>query len=257
MARHIDAWMDGVALTNIGPILIRQVYEDPPTLEISTGEKPGRYGQRMLQRKRQSLKVAIECQIRELYDLPKRARIVEEMARWASGSVLQLSNHPGRQLHVYCSGEPTLGDVRDYTSAIRMEFTADDVPFWEDKAPTRVTLSGDDEEDELMIPGTVPAPVSLTVTVSSASSAALTDFSVTVGDQTIVLDELEIAAAGTVTFERDARDNLMIRSGTTSLLSKRTAESADDLLAGPGVTAVSFTSDVACSVVYSVRGRWA
>ena len=257
MPRHIEAWIDGVALSSVGPFLIQQVYEDAPALEITEGERPGRSGQLLITRKRQTLQVAIELVIAERFDLMLRTHHLEVLAQWAQGHILELSNHPGRRLAVACTGEPTLNEARNYASKIRIEFTAYEVPYWEDTSVTSVTLSGDDEEDDLLIPGTVLAPVSLTVTVSSASSAALTDFSVTVGDRTIVLDELEIAAAGTVTFERDARDNLMIRSGTTSLLSKRTAESDDDLLAGPGVTAVSFTSDVACSVVYSVRGRWA
>ena len=56
MPRHVDAWMDGVALSTVGPILIRQVHEDPPVLEIQNGDRPGGYGQRVLSKKRQSLK---------------------------------------------------------------------------------------------------------------------------------------------------------------------------------------------------------
>ena len=65
MPRHIDAWMDGVGIASVGPILIRQVREDPPVMEIQTGERPGRYGQRVLSKKRQSLKVTLECNVRE------------------------------------------------------------------------------------------------------------------------------------------------------------------------------------------------
>ena len=257
MPRHVEAWIDGVALSSVGPFLIQQVYEDAPALEITEGERPGRSGQLLITRKRQTLKVAMELVIAERFDLMLRTHYMEVLAGWAQGSTLELSSHPGRRLNVACTGEPALNEARNYASGIRIEWTAYEVPYWEDKTATELTLSGDDEEDDLMIPGTVPAPVSLTVTVSSASSAALTDFSVTVGGSTVVLDELEIAATGVITFGRDARDNLMIRSGTTGLLSKRTAESADDLIAGPGITTVSFTGDVACDVVFSVRGRWA
>lgn len=253
MARHIDVWMDGVALSTVGPILVRQVYEDPPTLEISNGERPGRYGQRKLLVKRQSLQVAVECQIRELYDLAARSKIRDEIYRWASGSVLQLSNHPGRRLHCYLSADPALGEVRDYTSAIRLEFTADEIPFWEDDTPERLTMSGTENEGDLLIQGTVPSPVSMTATAGDT----LTEFSVTAGGSTIVLTGLSIAQDGVLTFERDAVDNLMIRSGSTVLLNKRSAASADDLMAGPGPTAVSFTADASCEVVFSARGRWA
>lgn len=253
MARHIEAWMDGVALSTVGPVLIRQVYEDPATMEIQTGDRPGRYGQRKLSAKRQSLTVAIECQIRELYNLAARSRVVEEIARWAHGSVLELSNHPGRRLHVYLSAEPALGEVRDYTSAVRIEFTADEIPYWEDATPEKTVLSGDDEEGTLAIHGTVPTPVSLV----AAPTGTLTAFSVTAGGSTVSLTGISVASSATLIFERDPMDNLMIRSGSTVLLSKRSATSADDLLADPGSVEISFESDVSCEVTFTAKGRWA
>ena len=45
MPRHVEAWIDGVALSSVGPFLIQQVYEDAPALEITEGERPGRSGQ--------------------------------------------------------------------------------------------------------------------------------------------------------------------------------------------------------------------
>lgn len=114
-------------------------------------------------------------------------------------------------------------------------------------------MSGTENEGDLLIQGTVPSPVSLTATAGDT----LTEFSVTAGGSTIVLTGLSIAQDGVLTFERDAVDNLMIRSGSTVLLNKRSAASADDLMAGPGPTAVSFTADASCEVVFSARGRWA
>jgi len=253
MPRHIDVWVDGVALSTIGPVLVRQVYEDPPTLEISNGERPGRYGQRRLMVKRQSLQVAVECQIRELRDLAARSRTAEALYRWANGSKLQLSNHPGRHLNCYLSAEPALGEARDYASTIRMEWTADEVPYWEDDLPEQLTISGAQSSGTLMVQGTVLSPVSLTVT----AGGALTTFSVTAGGSTVSLTGLSIPQGGVLTFERDALDNLMIRSGETVLLNKRSADSADDLMAGPGPTPVSYTANASCEVQFTSRGRWA
>ena len=254
MPRHVDAWMDGVALSTVGPILIRQVHEDPPVLEIQNGDRPGGYGQRVLSKKRQSLKLAIECQIRELFDLAARSRAVEALARWTQGSVLELSNHPDRRLLCYCSGEPALGEVRDYTASVRLEFTADAVPFWEDKLQTALAMSGSAGTGTLLVPGTAETPVCISV---KPTGAALTSFSATVGGQTISLSSLSVAKNSMMYFERDLRDDLAIRSGTSSLLSKRSAASADDLFVKPGGASVSFTANTACDVTFSVRGRWA
>lgn len=254
MPRHMEAWMDGVALSTLGAILIQQVHEDAPALEITEGERPGRYGLRLLTRKRQTLKVTIEVALRERFDLALRARLLEDLAAWAQGSVLELSNHPERRLQVQCTGEPTLGEVRDYTSSIRMEFTAHAVPYWEDCSSSGIAVSGSSGSGTLLIPGTVPAPVSLTV---KPTGGQLTSFSVTVGGQQITLAGLSVARNSLLFFERDARDDLAIRSGTGSLLSKRSAASVDDLLVAPGKTTVSFTANTACTVTFSVRGRWA
>jgi len=252
VARHVEAWMDGVALSTVGPFIIREVYEDPAVLEILNGDRPGGYGQRMLLKKRQSLKVAIEVVILELFDLPARARHAEALAAWARGSVLELSNHDGRRLLCYCSAEPALGSVRDYNSALRVEFTADSVPYWEDKVPTAVTASS--ASGTLYVPGTADAPVCLTV---KPTGGALSAFSVTVGGQTVALTGLSVAQNGVLSFERDERDDLMIKYGGASQLSKRSAASADDLIAAPGSAAFSYTAGTACTVVFSVRGRWA
>lgn len=254
MPRHVDAWMDGVALSTVGPILIKQVYEDPPTLDIQNSEKPGGYGQRMLSKKRQSLKVALECQIRELYDLAVRTRAAEELSRWVQGSILELSNHPDRRLQCYCSAEPTLGAVRDYTSTIRVEFTADAVPYWEDKLSSEIAFSASSGSGTLLVPGTVETPVCISV---KPTGAALSSFSVTVAGQTIALSSLGVAKNSLLYIERDARDDLCIRSGATSLMSKRSAASADDLFVKPGSAAVSFAANTTCTVTISARGRWA
>ncbi len=254
MPRHVDAWMDGVALSTLGAILIQHVYEDAPALEITEGERPGRYGLRLLTLKRQTLKVTIEAALRERFDLALRARLLEDLAAWAQGSVLELSNHPERRLLVKCTGEPTLGEVRDYTANIRMEFTAHAVPYWEDKTSSGIALSGSSGTGTLLIPGTVHTPVGMTV---KPTGGALTSFAVTVAGQQITLAGLNVARNNLLFFERDARDDLAIRSGTGSLLSKRSAASADDLLAAPGKTTVSFTANTACTVTFSVRGRWA
>jgi hypothetical protein len=57
MARHMDAWMDGVKLADVGAILIQQVDESPAEMEITYVTRPIRPGSDVLQNKRKSLKV--------------------------------------------------------------------------------------------------------------------------------------------------------------------------------------------------------
>ena len=253
MPRHIELYMDDVALSSVGPVLVQQVHEDAPTLELMEGDRLGRYGQRLLGRKRQSLKVSVELAIRELFDLTVRARVMESIAAWAQGSKLEMSNRPHRCLMVACTGEPALTDVRDYTARIRIEWTAYTVPFWQDRGYTVCSMAeGQSGSSTLWIPGSVESPVSLSVT----ASAALTSFSVTVGGHTVAISGLSVPAGGVLEFGRDALDNLMISLSSVSQLSHRSAASDDDLMAPPGYVPISYTADAACTVTFKSRGRY-
>lgn len=254
MPRHIEAYIDGVPLSSVGPVIIQQVYEDAPTLELTEGERPGRYGSRLLTKKRQSLKVTLEIAIRELFDLNTRARTMEAVAAWAKGSVLVLSSKPDKMLEVTCTAEPTLGAVRDYTATARIEFTAYNVPYWQDTDWTSTAVSGTSATATLEIPGTVAAPVSIDVTPVSGT---LTSLSVTAGGATISLTGLTATSAHVLTFERDVRDDLIIIYNGASQLSHRSAASADDLMSEPGSASISLTANTSVTATFKTRGRWA
>lgn len=255
MPRHMEAWMDGVQLSSLGDILIQQVYENAPSMEEVTGEIPGRYGQRLFTHDRQTLSVAIEMAIRERFDLAMRSNIAQEIRRWCAGSVLELSNHPGQQLRVVCTALPQLGEVRNYAANLRAEFTAYDNPFWEETVPVTETASGTSGNVALFVPGSAPyMPVDITV---SPAEGTLTSFYVRADHGgNITLNDISVAAGGTLTFSRGIRDTLMIRANGASCMSKRTISSSDDLLVIPGSNTINFTANVSCDVTVSIRGRW-
>ena len=135
--RHIDVTMDGAALPS--GIIVQQVHEDPATMEILNGDRPGRDGQLVLGIRRTTRKVAIECLITEIHNLQTRAQKADALAQWARGTALAVNYRPTQVLHGHCTSYPSLTDVRDYTAPLRVEFTADVVPYWEDK--TEITRS--------------------------------------------------------------------------------------------------------------------
>ena len=252
MARHIEAWMDGVALSSLGPYLIQGVQEDPAEVDAMATPRLGMDGQWPGVQRRTALRVVILVAIRELYDLGRRSMLAETLAGWARGSILQLSNHPERRLRVRCTGWPSVGAARSYTEELRVELTAWTPPYWEDQQPARLTLTGDQAEGSIRLPGTARAPIAVTVTPTSA----LTDFAVTVGGQTITLEELAVPAGEQLLLTRDDEDNLQITSGGVSLMRRRTPASADDLYCEPGAVAVSYGANVNCEVLFEARGRW-
>ena len=262
--RHIDATMDGVALPS--GIIIREVHEDAPTMEILNGERPGRAGQLMLGRKRQSLKVTLECVITEIFNLRTRAEKAQALAQWANGSVLTLSNHYQQRLNGYLSAVPSLGEVRDYNSPLRVEFTADVIPYWENTSEYSRTSSLQSGFSSFTVPGTAPTPVRLEITPTGGT---MTDFAFqvaptqadldTVRAQKITLGNMTVSTSQTIYIDRDERDSLYIKVGSAGAMSLRTPESADDLIVYPkasGGTYIKWSSNVAHSMKLYCRGRW-
>ena len=250
--RHIDATMDGAALPS--GIIIREVHEDAPTLEILNGERPGRAGQLVLGRKRQSLKVTLECLITEIHNLQTRAQKAQDLAQWANGSVLTLTNHNNQQLNGHLTAVPTLGEVRDYNSPLRVEFTADQIPYWEDRTATTETVQAlTTSSGSLTVPGTAPTPVIVTV---KPTGSTMTDFTLTLGGKTITMTGMSVSSSQTLYFDRNTRDDLQIRRVSVSYMSKRTPESDDDLVVDPGTVAYEYTANTPVNVTFSFRGRW-
>lgn len=255
MGRHIEAVMDGVQLSAVGPVIIQQVQEPAADMEITYGARPGRGGQDVLSSRRKALKVTIETAIREVFDLGKRSRTLEAMAGWAKGSVLELSNHPGRQLHVRCRSFPSLGADRDYTQKIQIELEADEIPYWEDKLPVGKSASGTTGSISLYVPGTADEiPVEATFTPSGTLTALTVG--VSCGGVTKSISLSGMSVSGAVRFTRIAGDRLQIMNGSTSLLRYRSAASSDDLVIPGGNATITWTANVSGTMAVSARGRW-
>ena len=257
MARHIDAWMDGIRLSEIGDIVIREVEEPAPDVEITYGARSIRGGQTVQKRRRKALRVSIHAAIHELRDLTKRNAVRQAIAAWCGGSLLELSNHPDQQLHVVCKAEPGLGNVRDFNSELTIDLEANEIPYWEEKIPNSTTGSGASGSKTLLIAGTAKEiPVECTFTPGSALAALSITVSCGGVTKTIALSGMSISSGSAVVFGRDEKDRLTIKNGATSLMRYRSAASADDLTIPAGNATVSWTAGVSGSISFSAKGRW-
>lgn len=250
----MHAWINGVSLTDAIPnMILRNVYEDDPENDLMTGERPGMAGQRILSIKRTQLAVRIETVCREIYDLRARAEAVQAMAAWAQDGRLELSNRPDQFLQCIVTKRPAPGTDRDYTQTFTVELAAIDCPYWQAMVPDSVSGSGTTGTLHLTPGGTVKRiPLSFTVTPSSGT---LTSFSVTVGGRTIALSGLSVSSSSSLVLDYDDHMLQRIRVGSTSVMSKRTAASADNLLVDPMTdNTIAFTADVASAVEFTARG---
>lgn len=241
MPRHVDAWMDGRRLSDLGAIVIQEVTETAPDQEITYGNRAVRDGRDVLRNRRRSLRVSIDAVIMELFDLPKRARIAQAIAGWANGTYLELSNHPGQRLRVIARTAPSLGAVRNYTTAVRIELEANEVPYWENILPDTVTGTGSTNIVTLRISGTCPRTPVSTLFTPTGTLTGLT-YTVTSGNVQKTVQLAGMSVTGAVAFGYDDQDRLTIMNGNTSLLRYRTENSADDLIVPSGTVAVGWTA---------------
>lgn len=250
MISRYKVWLDGESLEEISP----NIYVS----DISYGAAAPAYTANRIGRNDGVLSgadyveeatVTVSFEIRE-YNTQRRQIVAQSVAKWAmKGGWLTTSDRDGMRMRVKCTKLPAINSVMRWLEAVQVEFTAFEVPYWTSVEPVKAILNNGDTKT--LINGGVRKTYA---EVSVAANAALTSLTVAVGNTSITLEGLSVAGGDTVTISyTEDRHILEIKHGTTSILNKRTAGSADDLIAEPGENEVSFTASGTASCTVSIR----
>lgn len=252
MISRYEAWMDDTALSSIhSELYVRDIVQEAVQLQGTASRLAKGYGMYLTNRVREALRVTIEFEL-HIYDPAMRQAVCQEVAEWANGRVLKTSDRRGQELHVVCDYPPYLPSAMRWTDTLSMAFTAYETPFWTADTPKSITANN--TSVTAFIPGNVPQDVARAkVDAVITAGSALTSATVTCGGKSIELSGISVASGGTIVFSHDENGILSIMSGSTSLLNKRTAASADDLTVPVGAIS-TFTSNRNCT--FTVRGLW-
>lgn len=246
MMTRYSVWLDNIPLHGIHPsIYVLDIQETTAQTTVETAAMAGPYGTAVLSDRRERLDVTVSFAIRNL-DPSQRKAIMSKIHEWArSGTRLSISDRPGMSLGVRVDKLPTVKSALKWTEKLDITFTAYAFPFWVDDEELSVSIE-DGGTYEKHIPGNGNfAPVNAVITAKSDT------VTVSVDGKRIVLSGI---STGTVVISHDNNGYLRIMSNGASILSKRTAESADDLIATPGrKNTFSVTGGAA---TFSVRGVW-
>ena len=248
--------LDGVELSAIAPeIIVTDITHNAPVREVRTSDIAGRNGKLYTRTVTSSAGVTVSFEI-HTPDVRRRAAIMEDVQRWAmQGGVLTTSDRPDRMLRVVCESLPTVGSAQKWTGTCSIGFVAYAVPFWEDEAPHRVSITGNGSKS-LFVPG-FAAPASVEATVKNTGSGTISTVTLTAGDTSMTFAGLALGAGQTMTLGHDARGLLTALIGGASVLDKRTATSSDELELDPGKHAtLAVTTDGTASTTFEVRGRY-
>ena len=255
--RELEACMNGIPLSGLHDgIYIADITHKPAELKINTERIAGREGDRILQKSWSKAETTISFYLIG-NSMQERQAACQQIAEWAKKGTLETSDRPGQRLCCICAQAPTLGGAMQRLRTIEIRFTAYELPFWEETIPTKVTMTGTSGSKSVFIPGN--AEGALVEAKASVESGSLTAITLTAGSTSMAFTGGPLANDSNpmeITYD----DQLIqsIKRGNTSLIDKRTAASADDLLAKCGaINAFTFSgANVSATVEFSVRGLW-
>lgn len=250
MRSRYSVAMDGVQLSSVHEMLqVLDIHYENSGIQRNTARRAIGSGMYLSNPYMQSTSVTVEFEL-HIYGTAERQTALQNVIKWAHGSILTTSDRPGQQLHVVCDSYPAIESVMRWTDAITITFTAYALPYWEEAQPLTVTVT--DDGSRVAIPGNV-SEEGAKVDAQITANEALTKLTVSAGDTSISLDGISVAADDVITISHDENGHLRIMQGYNSLLDKRTGD--DDLTVQSGARSTfSVTGNATC--VFSVRGLW-
>lgn len=247
---QFHVWLRGEALESVdSAIRITDVQELPPKELRSTARRCQGDGLTIIEQARQSLTVAVRFLIREARPIQRKA-ILRQVQTWAApGGRLTISDRPGQFLNVVAEGLPTIESSLRWTDEMMVQFTACDVPYWEEEQTVECSPG------RVYIPGNAPhTPVDFRWIVPGGAAALC----ISTPMSTITLQGLT-ASCGQELVLTHRQGILTATLGGADVLSARTPDSSDDLLLPCGQSStISLTVNGSASQDgrFSARGRW-
>lgn len=254
MISRYDVILNGISLSSIHPnIYVLDVNYAAPEINVSTYNVAKRNGARIHRLSTNSISVSVSFEIHS-YGIAERQNICGLVSRWAkNGGILEINDRPGQRLRCICEKKPVIESARNWTDPVTMTFTAYQLPYWEEKVYSILSLgAGTSGSGTLYVPGSVDGAM---IEAEILANASLSSVSLTANGKTMTLSGLSVGSGSTIVLAYDDQLIQSIKVGSTSILDKRTG--ADDLIANCGeLNSLSYTSSASVTVIYKVRGLW-
>lgn len=246
--------LGGIGLLDVDERVYIDDIEEEISISQDTAKRPG-YGQFPLNApRRDSLIVTITFMVKER-DRTARASVIQTVRGWAKEGWLTLNIRPNQQLYVFCTKLPETKTF-EWTERMEIQFTAYGEAYWQEIVPVSVNAASAVSSDTrtIMPNGTQDCFLEAEI---KPSSGTLTSVSIAVGTQTLALSGLSVTKTAPLQIYYDALHLLHIESGGSSLLSKRSAASADDIILAAGqANTVILTFSRACTYTIKARGLY-
>ena len=240
-------------------IVISGIQEAAGKEQIQAAGFGARDGQRITQRRRDTLDVVVKFKI-DLYkrQMAAREEILEAVNAWAmAGGWLTVNYKPDRRLRVKCVQPATVGDPWAWTGEYSITFRAYGVPYWQDVNAGSVTFRGN--AGTLTVNGT--AKTAAECEFGNTSGGTINAVTITCGASKMIFGSLGLQSGEVLVIDHNTEGLLRIRiRGVTgpyrSAMAARTAGSDDELWVNPGAVACSYSPSWTAWCVVRACGRW-
>lgn len=204
--------------------------------------------------RRESVTIKIQFMIKEK-DRAERMTVIQRVRGWAVQGWFSMNTRPGQRIYVFCT-KATGFETFDWKARMELELTAYGEAFWQDATPVSVSSASAVSTATVSITPSGTQDTFLEAQIAP-SSGTLTSVSITAGGRVLALSGLSVTKQTPLMIFYDEGHILHIESGGVSQLSRRSQESADDLILTAGQSnEVSMTFGRACTYTIKARGLW-
>ena len=129
MTSRYEVFMDEIALSSVNPqILIEDIQYQPAEIANQSIMSANRNGAIITRRYQEKTSVTIIFSVNE-YNIVKRQTILQDIVKWARGSILETNDREGQMLRCICDNFPSLSSVKNWTESMSMTFSAYALPL--------------------------------------------------------------------------------------------------------------------------------
>ncbi len=203
----------------------------------------------------QSIVVTVKFMVKERIRY-ERNGVVHKIQGWAKPGWLTTNIRPNQRLYVFCTKQPKI-ETFDWTQRMEIQFTAYGEAYWQDIAPLSFESESDVSSASVVVKPMCTHECFFEAQITPTSGETLTAVTITVNGKSFQLTGLSVVHSHPLSIYYDELHLLHIESNGTSLLSKRSAASADDLILNQNVNnTISMTFDVTCAYTVYIRRLW-
>ena len=249
--------LNGIALDALDKrIFVTDIKEAAPKIKVTTDTSP-LGGMRVVRREITERSVTVRYVIWER-DKAARNALHRLIVEWAdAGGVLSVGYRDAQTLRVLCDKLPDISS-KTWDDEMELTLTAYD-PYWQsvDAMTAAANVAANTATGIVIHPDGSADTTPLLLDILNNASAAMTSATVAVGGKSIALGGFSLAAGKHLIADYDDYGYLRIRADGVSVLSARSAASADELLLEQRKSnTVTVTVNQAARVTLKAYARW-